>query len=326
MAYIVFDMEWNQPMCAAQPQRGRNGVKLSGEIMQIGAVRLEEDGEISGSFSLCVKPRFYRRLNKRVRELTGITKEQLMEADEFPAVFAQFDAFCGEDPILLTWGFDDVPILRQNLIAWDLSTEICEVSYNLQTVFNTQTDGGKGQRSLAYALEHFGIVPELEAHDALHDAYHTALVAQRLDLAGGIAAYGGGSSGTLWEHPLATDSFYPYATKRDAFADKRLTVIRCPHCSAELETAKWVTKGGNFYVATAACPEHGALIGRIKFSHPNKETLSAVRGVYKGSEYADEHYAAVLSKSEKRKNAFKDRMREQRKAKRAAKAANPTEE
>ena len=322
MAYIVFDMEWNQPMCASQPQRGRNGVKLSGEIMQIGAVRLEEDGEISGSFSLCVKPHFYRRLNKRVRELTGITKEELMAADEFPAVFAQFDAFCGENPVLLTWGFDDVPILRQNLIAWGLGTEICETSYNLQTIFNTQTDGGRDQRSLAFALEYYGIVPELEAHDALHDAYHTALVAGHLDLKGGIAAYGGGSSGALWEHPLSTDSFYPYENKRAAFADKRLTVICCPHCKAELQTAKWVTKGGNFYVATAKCAEHGEFIGRIKFSHATKETLSAVRNIFKGSKYATEHYEAVLAKSEKRKSAFKDRMREQRKAKKAQKEEN----
>lgn len=322
MAYIVFDMEWNQPMCASQPQRGRNGVKLSGEIMQIGAVRLEENGEIGGSFSLCVKPHFYRRLNKRVRELTGITKEELMAADEFPAVFAQFDAFCGENPVLLTWGFDDVPILRQNLIAWGLGTEICETSYNLQTIFNTQTDGGRDQRSLAFALEYYGIVPELEAHDALHDAYHTALVAGHLDLKGGIAAYGGGSSGALWEHPLSTDSFYPYENKRAAFADKRLTVICCPHCKAELQTAKWVTKGGNFYVATAKCAEHGEFIGRIKFSHATKETLSAVRNIFKGSKYATEHYEAVLAKSEKRKSAFKDRMREQRKAKKAQKEEN----
>ncbi len=321
MAYIVFDMEWNQPMCASQPQKGRNGVKLSGEIMQIGAVRLSEDGEIEGSFSLCVKPRFYRRLNKRVRELTGITKEQLMEAEEFPIVFAQFDAFCGKDPTLLTWGFDDIPILRQNLIVWDLGTEFCENSYNLQTIFNTQTDGGKGQRSLAFALEHFGIVPELEAHDALHDAYHTALVAKHLDLAGGIAAYGGGSSGTLWEHPLSTDSFYAYANKRAAFADAKLTQIVCPTCRKSLETAKWVTKGGNLYVATASCPEHGDFIGRIKFSHAGKETLSAVRSVYKGSEFAAEHYKEVLAKSDRRKDAFKARMREQRKLKKQQKAA-----
>ena len=321
MAYIVFDMEWNQPMCASQPQKEKNGVKLSGEIMQIGAVRLDADGEIDGSFSLCVKPRFYRRLNKRVRELTGITKEQLMAAEEFPIVFAQFDAFCGKNPTLLTWGFDDIPILRQNLIAWGLGTEICENSYNLQTIFNTQTDGGKNQRSLAFALEHFGIIPDLAAHDALHDAYHTALVAQRLDLAGGISAYGGGSSGALWEHPLSTDSFYPYEHKRAAFADERLTRIVCPTCHKVLETAKWVTKGGNFYVATATCPEHGDFIGRIKFSHPNKETLSAVRSVFKGSKYASEHYAEVLEKSDRRKDAFKARMREQRKLKKQKKSA-----
>lgn len=320
MAYIVFDMEWNQPMCAAQPKKGSNGVKLAGEIMQIGAVRLSDGSEIEANFSLCVKPHFYRRLNKRVRDLTGITKEKLATAESFPIVFAQFDAFCGKHPTLLTWGFDDVSILRQNLIAWGLGTEICENSYNLQTIFNAQTDGGKEQRSLAYALAHFGIVPELEAHDALHDAYHTALIAKRLDIAGGIAAYGGGSSGTLWEHPLSMDSFYPYANKRMAFADEKLVQMHCPTCHAAMETAKWVTKGGNFYVATASCPAHGDFIGRIKFSHASKETLSAVRSIFKSSKYAAEHYAAVLEKSEKRKNAFKARMREQRKLKKQQKA------
>ncbi len=313
MAYIIFDMEWNQPMCAAQPQRERNGIKLSGEIMQIGAVKLDENGGIDSTFSLCVKPHFYKRLNRRVRELTGITKEELAAADEFPAVYAQFDAFCGKDPVLLSWGFDDIPVLRQNLIVWGLGTEICEVSYNLQTIFNKQTDGEKNQRSLAFALEHFGIVPELEAHDALHDAYHTALVAAHLDLESGIATYGGGAIGALWEHPLSTDSFYPYQNKRVAFADRQLAKIPCPVCRSELETEKWVTKGGNFYVATAKCPDHGDFIGRIKFSHPNKDTLSAVRNVYKGSKDASEHYAAVLAKSEKRKNAFKERMRARRK-------------
>ena len=319
MAYIVFDMEWNQPMCAAQPLKGKNGVKLSGEIMQIGAIKLDGDGEIIGDFSLCVKPHFYKRLNKRVRELTGITKEELMEADTFPAVFAQFDAFCGNEPTLLSWGFDDVPILRQNLIAWGLGTEICENSYNLQTIFNTQTDGGKAQRSLAYALEYYGIVPTLEAHDALHDAYHTALVAKHLDIEGGIAAYGGGSSGALWEHPLSTDSFYPYSHKRAAFSDKALTEIPCPTCRKALPASKWVTKGGNFYVALAECPEHGELIGRIKFSHVSDTALSCVRNVFKGSKFAKEHYDEVFEKSEQRKERFKARMKEQRKAKKEKK-------
>ena len=318
MAYIVFDMEWNQPMCASQPQRGRNGIKLSGEIIQIGAVRLGDDGEIDGSFSLCVKPRFYRRLNKRVRELTGITKEELEAADEFPAVFAQFDAFCGKHPTLLSWGFDDVPILKQNLMVWGLPLDICESSYNLQTVFNTQTDGGKNQRSLAFALEYFGIVPSLDAHNALHDAYHTALVSQKLDLARGIAEYGGGSVGTLWEHPLESNSFYPYPDKRAAFADQKLTALPCPRCKKPLETGKWVTKGSGYYIATAHCPDHGDFIGRVRFSHVG-DVFSATRTTYAGSKYATEHYEDVYRKSEQRKSKFKARMREQRKQKREAK-------
>lgn len=319
MAYIVFDMEWNQPMCAAQPQRGRNGVKLSGEIIQIGAVRLTEDGEIDGSFSLCVRPRFYRRLNKRVGELTGITKEQLAAADDFSAVFAQFSAFCGENPTLLSWGFDDTPILRQNLVVWDLPTDICNISYNLQTVFNAQTDGGKGQRSLAFAMEHFGIAQELEAHNALHDAYYTALVAAKLDLAGGIAAYGEGSVSALWEHPLSADNFYPYPNKRAAFADARLSALPCPTCGKMLATAKWVTKGGSYYIATASCPEHGDFIGRIKFSHKGDTAYAAQRGVFRGSKFAAEHYDEVFKASEERKEIFKNRMKEQRRARRKKK-------
>lgn len=50
MSYIVFDLEWNQPMCAAQPKKGRNGVQLAGEIIQIGAVRLTPDGRRASSF------------------------------------------------------------------------------------------------------------------------------------------------------------------------------------------------------------------------------------------------------------------------------------
>lgn len=313
MSYIVFDMEWNQPMCAAQPQKGRNGVRLTGEIIQIGAVRLSPDGKPGEQFSMCVRPRFYKRLNKRVRELTGITKEQLSGAEDFSQVGQRFAEFCGNEAILLAWGFDDVPILRQNLIAWDMDAAICEHSYNLQTIFNMQTDGGKGQRSLAFALEHFGIVPVLEAHNALHDAYHTALVCAHLDLEAGIAAYGKGNAGALWEHPLLEESFAPYTSKRAAFADEQVSKMRCPVCKNAIETTKWVPKGGGYYIALGSCPECGDFLGRIKFTAVNKSVFSLVRTCFQGSKYASEHYNAVLEKAEERKAAFKERMHKQKK-------------
>ena len=319
MAYIVFDMEWNQPACAEQPQRGANGVRLSGEIMQIGAVRLAPDGSVADSFSMCVRPRFYKRLNRRVRELTGITKEMLADAPAFPEVCAAFATFCGERPVLLTWGYDDVPMLRQNMTAWGLDTSICADFYNLQTVFNAQTDGGKGQRSLAYAMEYYGITPEFEAHDALHDAYHTALVAAHLDLGAGLEDYGG-DPGTLWEHPLESGRFGPYKSKRDAFADENLTNPRCPVCGEPLAAEAWIAKGGGAYITVAHCEADGAFAGRVRFRMPDKNTVYALRTLYKGTEHADEHYSAAAEKAEARKTAFKERMRERKKQKAAERA------
>ncbi len=320
MAYIVFDMEWNQPMCAQQPQKGANGVRLSGEIMQIGAVRLDGSGQVADSFSMCVRPRFYKRLNKRVRELTGITKEMLQGAEEFPAVCAAFEQFCGESPILLTWGYDDVPMLRQNMTAWGLDTALCENFYNLQTVFNAQTDGGKGQRSLAYAMEYFGISPEFEAHDALHDAYHTALVASHLNLAEGLSDYGG-DPGTLWEHPVANAKFGPYSSKQAAFDDEALTVPLCPTCGAPLDTERWVSKGGGYYMTLAHCEADGDFVGRLRFRTPSKNAVTALRTLYKATEHAAAHYTAAAEKAEARKTAFKERMRERRKQRAAERAA-----
>lgn len=313
MSYIVFDLEWNQPMCAAQLKKGRNGVQLAGEIIQIGAVRLTPDGRPGEQFSMCVRPRFYKRLNKRVQELTGITKEQLSEAADFSEAGARFAAFCGKDAVLLTWGFDDVPILRQNLIAWDMDVTICEHFYNLQTIFNQQTDGGKEQRSLAFALEYFGIIPALEAHNALHDAYHTALVCAHLDLAAGIAAYGGGSAGALWEHPLLEESFAPYKSKRAAFSDEQVARMRCPLCRRTIETTKWVPKGGGYYIALGHCEACGDFLGRIKFTAVSKDVFSLVRTCFQGSKYASEHYNTLLEKAEERKAAFKERMHRQKK-------------
>lgn len=320
MAYIVFDMEWNQPAYAKQPQRGANGVRLSGEIMQIGAVRLAADGSITDSFSMCVRPRFYKRLNKRVRELTGITKEMLADAPEFPEVCAAFATFCGEHPILLTWGYDDIPMLRQNMAAWGLDTSLCADFYNLQTVFNAQTDGGKNQRSLAYAMEYYGIAPEFEAHDALHDAYHTALVAAHLDLGAGLSDYGG-DPGTLWEHPLENARFGPYKSKAEAFADAALTAPLCPLCGMQLTAEKWISKGSGVYMTLANCETDGILVGRMRFRQPDKTTVFALRTLYSGTEHAIAHYRAASEKAEARKVAFKERMREQKKQKAAARAA-----
>ena len=46
--------------------------------------------------------------------MTHLSQADLEGAPAFPEAMDQFLAFCGADPVLLTWGADDVSVLKQN--------------------------------------------------------------------------------------------------------------------------------------------------------------------------------------------------------------------
>ena len=191
MDYIVLDMEWNQPWPGSPSAKKVLPVPIRGEIIQIGAVRVTENQQVADEFQILIKPKVYRRLNRRVSKLTGIKESQLKEQGvPYPEAMEQFRAWCGEDIVFITWGFDDITILRENLRLYGLDESWTDRWYNAQMIFNAQTDGSNAQKALKTALEIFEITPSRPAHDALGDAYHTALICARLDLKRGMAEYG----------------------------------------------------------------------------------------------------------------------------------------
>ena len=117
MDYSVLDMEWNQPWPGSPSSRKTLPVAIRGEIIQIGAVRVTEDQQVADEFQVLIKPKYYRRLNRRVSKLTGIKEAQLRD-NGVPLVEAMnaFRTWCGKDVVFLTWGFDDITILRENLL------------------------------------------------------------------------------------------------------------------------------------------------------------------------------------------------------------------
>ena len=75
MNYIVLDLEWNQP--SSPRVMVKSPVSLKGEIIQIGAVKLDENLEIIDTFKIMVKPKYYRTMHKKVSRLTSITDDDL---------------------------------------------------------------------------------------------------------------------------------------------------------------------------------------------------------------------------------------------------------
>ena len=160
MQYIVLDMEWNQPWPGSYAAQKVLPVQIHGEIIQIGAVRLLETGKIADEFQVLVRPKYYKKLNSRVSKLTGLRDARLREEGlSFPEALERFRDWIGGPCIFLTWGFDDITVLEDNILLHDGEPDWITQWYNAQMIFNAQTGCGNTQKALSTAMELLGIEP-----------------------------------------------------------------------------------------------------------------------------------------------------------------------
>lgn len=306
MDYIILDMEWNQPWPGSPSARKVLPVQIRGEIIQIGAVRVTEAQQVADEFQILVKPKFYRHLNKRVSKLTGIKEARLRdEGVSFPEAAERFHSWCGEDVIFLTWGFDDITILRENLRLYGISEDWTARWYNAQMMFNAQTDGSNSQKALKTAMETFGIAPTRPAHDALGDAYHTALICARLDLKRGAEEYDealksheNGFHGAELPGCISRKVFYDYADKQAALSAMSGAENKCPVCGRQMLGARWFSQPGHRYMDLAACPEHGKFLIRVRLSDQPDGTVRVSRLTYEATSEAAQAYARRAESAE----------------------------
>ena len=320
MNYIVLDMEWNQPWPGSPSARKVLPVQIRGEIIQIGAIRLTEDQQVADEFQIMIKPKYYRHLNRRVSKLTGIKETRLTEEGvPFPFAMEQFRDWCGDDIVFLTWGFDDIGILRENLQLFDMDTAFTDRWYNAQMIFNAQTDGSNSQKALKTAMETLGIEATRPAHDALGDAYHTALICARLDLKKGMAEYDealksheNGFHGAELPGCIARKVIYDYADKRAALSAMSGEENLCPICGGRMLGSRWFAQPGHRYMDLAACPEHGKFLIRVRLSLQDNGLTRVSRLTYEATSEAAEAYARRAEKADPEDSANRPRRRRRR--------------
>ena len=320
MNYIVLDMEWNQPWPGSPSAKKVLPVAIRGEIIQIGAVRVTEDQQVADEFQVLVKPKFYRHLNRRVSKLTGIKETRLRdEGVTFPEAMEAFRSWCGEDIVFLTWGFDDIGILRENLRLFGLEEGWTDRWYNAQMIFNAQTDGSTAQKALKKAMEMFGIEATRPAHDALGDAYHTALICARLDLKKGAAEYDqavknheNGFHGADIPGCLARQVYYDYADKRAALSAMAGEENICPICGGRMLGSRWFAQPGHRYMDLATCPEHGKFLIRVRLSQQEDGTIRVSRLTYEATSEAAQAYARRAEKADPEEQVRTRRRRRRR--------------
>ena len=317
MQFIVLDMEWNQPWPGSYAAQKVLPVQIHGEIIQIGAVRLLEDGTIADEFQVLVCPKYYKKLNSRVSKLTGLREARLREEGlPFPEALERFRAWIGGECIFLTWGFDDIRVLEDNILLHDGEPDWITSWYNAQMIFNAQTGTGSSQKALSTAMELLGIVPSRPAHDALGDAYHTALICSHLDMKKGVTEYAravqnheDGFHGNPPEGCISRTVFRGYEDRNAAMDAMTRQETHCPQCGRKMRAGRWISQEGRRYMSMAACPEHGRYLVRVRMNKDSDGTLRVSRLVYEGASYAARRFDELMAEKKKKSPARRRRRR-----------------
>lgn len=172
MNYIIVDLEWNNTYC-----KKKNG--FLNEIIEIGAVKLDENLQTVDTFSMFIKAQLGKKLHTRVKELTNITNDDISGGTPFSQAMALFRKWSsGEDTVILTWGDTDVRVLVENFKYFNGINFVPFLKnyINLQKYAQAFMNISKAdQIGLSAAAEKLGLVTEnYSLHRALDDSLLTA--------------------------------------------------------------------------------------------------------------------------------------------------------
>ena len=260
---VLFDLEWN---IGYKPYLfNYHGVEqnLRGEIIEIGAVKIDRTGKVLDTFSIHLRPRIFRKLQHHIAKVTGLTQADLDKGEPIAQGLKKFMQWCGPDAEFAEWGLDDVPVLKQNLFLVGLDESRPTTWYDLQQVFLAQHPRKEGEgMTLESVVNRLGIPVERPFHDALADTMYTADICQRIDLAKGLAEYPTEEESlyqSLCHEPGDYRDFTVFRGFVDKEANQKVPALRdapCPVCGSILVPNDiWLKRGSNAVYSLCECPQ-----------------------------------------------------------------------
>ncbi|MDC7289132.1 exonuclease domain-containing protein [Blautia schinkii] len=285
MNYIVFDLEWNQ---SPDGKRYENS-KLPFEIIEIGAVKLNEKKEIIDSFHRLIKPQVYNWIHDSIHEVIHVNYKDLAQGMYFPKAAQEFIEWCGPEWYFFTWGNQDVMELQRNMKFYNILSLLPGpvTYYDVQKLYSIRYEDRKTRRSLEYTIDQLGIDKSHGFHRALEDAHYTAEVLKNIEDEYILP----NSSIDVYQNPKKKKEeiyiSYPdydkyisreFYTKEKMMKDREVTSTRCPICQcAAKRKIRWFMHNSKVYYSISACPEHGLLKGKIRVRKTEANRYYAVK-------------------------------------------------
>ena len=312
MDYIVFDLEWNQSNTGREPEIE----DLPFEIIEIGAVKLNNEMKFISEFSQLVKPKVYQELHYITRKLIHIQMEELQCGKPFPLVMDEFLEWCGKDSIFCTWGPLDLVELQRNMRFYDMEP-LSDKPFkflDVQKLFSLAYEDGKTRRNLEYAIDFLKIDKDIPFHRAFSDAYYTGKVLEKINNAEVdrenriLSNY----SFDVFNLPkkkkdeiyVTFDNYAKYISrefndKSDILLDKTVMNTKCYICRKNNKRViKWFTPNGKHYYCVSCCDKHGYMKSKIRIRKSEEGKVYVVKTM---KFISTEEVDLIVTKQEKAK-------------------------
>lgn len=288
MKYIVLDLEWNQSNTGMEAE----AESLPFEIIEIGAIKLNDDCVMIGEFSELVKPAVYHEMHHITSKLIHMQIQELERGRPFVETAQSFLDWCGsEEYLFCTWGGSDLTELQRNMKFYDM-TPLSDkpIRYlDVQKLFSIAYEDRKARRALEYAVDFLQVEKDIPFHRAFSDAYYTArvfahMIQEKPELLRN-------ESYDVFNVPkcradevkVQFDTYAKFISrvfpdKTAAFADREVSSSKCYLCHRNLrKKIKWFTANGRHYYCLAYCEKHGYLKGKIRIRKTDEGGVYVVK-------------------------------------------------
>lgn len=187
MGYIIIDLEFNnmQNITKYYPhmyERNRHlrTLEVQNEIIQIGAVKLDDSMKKIDEYKAYIKPYAFSVLNPKITDMTGITEKDLKRAISLKDGMNELKKFAGEGNIICSWATDDIAEIVTNSKFQGYNDVFWIKKYLDLQNYCTKILKYKKAIGLKNALEALEVdVDNTKLHDALNDADYTAQVLRK---------------------------------------------------------------------------------------------------------------------------------------------------
>jgi inhibitor of KinA sporulation pathway (predicted exonuclease) len=272
------DLEWNNVYIPKTKS-------FMNEIIEVGAVMLNDELEKIGEFSRLIKSRIGKKIRSNIKKLTHITNDDVRNGEPFETVMQELENWIGDrENVILTWGNSDIRVIIENfrfLTGCD-TVPFMKNYTDAQRYFQIK----KGipvekQLGLFNAAVEVGMNPdEFSHHRALDDSLLTAECFKRV-YSEDFAKYIQRCDGRFYEKLF----FKPYAISNihSPLVDKSLLSYTCEECGVKGEMQKNWRYSNQYFRTIYVCPQCGKKVRvavRFKKYYDRLDTRKTVTQIF----------------------------------------------